>query len=91
MERSASSREKGREARRALGFPLLQQHDSRFSTYILSIVYVVFPTLTSASICFRSRPNIFMGKRQKAVYRLVTAPHGGTQKYTLAIAYDSPR
>ena len=31
------------------------------------------------------------GKRQKAVYRLVTAPQGGTQKYTLAFAYDSPR
>ena len=30
------------------------------------------------------------GKRQKAVYRLVTAPQGGTQKYTLAFAYDSP-
>ena len=30
------------------------------------------------------------GKRQKSVYRLVTAPQGGTQKYTLAIAYDSP-
>ena len=30
-------------------------------------------------------------KRQKAVYRLVTAPQGGTQKYTLAFAYDSPR
>ena len=33
----------------------------------------------------------FGGKRQKAVYRLVTAPQGGTQKYTLAFAYDSPR
>ena len=31
------------------------------------------------------------GKRQKAIYRLVTAPQGGTQKYTLAFAYDSPR
>ena len=31
------------------------------------------------------------GKIQKAVYRLVTAPQGGTQKYTLAFAYDSPR
>ena len=31
------------------------------------------------------------GKRQKSVYRLVTAPQGGTQKYTLAFAYDSPR
>ena len=31
------------------------------------------------------------GKRQQAVYRLVTAPQGGTQKYTLAFAYDSPR
>ena len=30
------------------------------------------------------------GKRQKAIYRLVTAPQGGTQKYTLAFAYDSP-
>ena len=27
-----------------------------------------------------------MGKRQKSVYRLVTAPQGGTQKYTLAFA-----
>ena len=26
------------------------------------------------------------GKRQKSVYRLVTAPQGGTQKYTLAFA-----
>ena len=33
----------------------------------------------------------FLGKRQKWVYRLVTAPQGGTQKYTLAFAYDSPR
>ena len=31
------------------------------------------------------------GKRQKAIYRLLTAPQGGTQKYTLAFAYDSPR
>ena len=30
-------------------------------------------------------------KRQKAVYGLVTAPQGGTQKYTLTFAYDSPR
>ena len=30
-------------------------------------------------------------KRQKSVYRLVTAPQGGTQKNTLAFAYDSPR
>ena len=34
---------------------------------------------------------ILMGKRQKAIYRLVTAPQGGTQKYTLAFAYYSPR
>ena len=31
------------------------------------------------------------GKRQKAVYHLVTSPQGGTQKDTLAFAYDSPR
>ena len=31
------------------------------------------------------------GKRQKSVYRLVTAPQGGTQNYTLAFAYDSTR
>ena len=31
------------------------------------------------------------GKRHKSVYRLVTAPQGGTQKYTLTFAYDSPR
>ena len=31
------------------------------------------------------------GKRQKSVYRLVNAPQGGTQKYTLDFAYDSPR
>ena len=31
------------------------------------------------------------GKRQKAIYCLVTAPQGGIQKYTLAFAYDSPR
>ena len=30
-------------------------------------------------------------KRHTSVYRLVTAPQGGTQKYTLAFAYDSPR
>ena len=30
-----------------------------------------------------------MVKRQKAVYRLVTAPQGGKQKYTLPFAYDS--
>ena len=30
------------------------------------------------------------GKCQKAIYRLVTAPQGGTQKYTMAFAYDSP-
>ena len=34
---------------------------------------------------------ILMTKRHKTVYRLVTAPQGGTQKYTLAFAYDSPR
>ena len=34
---------------------------------------------------------LFKGKRHKAVYRLVTAPQGGTQKYTLTFAYDSPR
>ena len=34
---------------------------------------------------------LILGKRHKAVYRLVTAPQGGTQKYTLAFAYDSPR
>ena len=33
----------------------------------------------------------FKGKRQKAVYHLVSAPQGGTQKHTLAFAYDSPR
>ena len=32
-----------------------------------------------------------ISRRQKAVYRLVTAPQGGTQKYTLTFAYDSPR
>ena len=54
-------------------------------------------------LCFRSlfclSPSVvllvgllyFSGKRQKAVYRLVTAPQGGTPKYTLAFAYDSPR
>ena len=31
------------------------------------------------------------GKRQKAIYRLVTAPQGGTVKYTLDFAYESPR
>ena len=30
-------------------------------------------------------------KRQKSVYRLVTAPQGGTQKYTLTFAYYSLR
>ena len=30
-------------------------------------------------------------KRHKAVYILITAPQGGTQKNTLAFAYDSPR
>ena len=36
--------------------------------------------------------NIFpLGKRQKSVYRIVTAPQGGTQKYTLAFANDSSR
>ena len=34
---------------------------------------------------------LYKGKRQKAIYRLVTAPQGGTQKYTLAFAYDSSR
>ena len=29
--------------------------------------------------------NTIRGKRHKAVYRLVTAPQGGTQKYTLAL------
>ena len=33
-KRSAPSREKGREARRAIGYPLLQRHDWRFATYI---------------------------------------------------------
>ena len=37
---------------------------------------------------FRRRKKV---ERQKAVYRLVTVPQGGTQKYTLAFAYDSPR
>ena len=36
-------------------------------------------------------PRKLMGKRQKAVYRLLTAPDGGTRKYTLAFAYHSPR
>ena len=35
-KRSTSSQEKSREARRALGFPLLQRHDSGFATYIYS-------------------------------------------------------
>ena len=39
----------------------------------------------------REKNEFFLGKRPKAIYRLVTAPQGGTQKYTLAFAYDSPR
>ena len=39
----------------------------------------------------KNESRIYMGKRQKAIYRLVTAPQGGTQKYTLAFACDSPR
>ena len=39
----------------------------------------------------RYKYRTFFSKRQKAVYRLVTAPQAGTQKYTLAFAYDSPR
>ena len=38
-----------------------------------------------------AKMRFYKGKRQKAVYRLVTAPQGGTQKYTLTFAYDSPR
>ena len=30
-------------------------------------------------------------RKSHAVYRLVTAPQGGTQNYTLAFAYDFPR
>ena len=37
-----------------------------------------------------SENDIPPSKRQKAIYRLVAAPQGGTQKYT-AFAYDSPR
>ena len=34
----------------------------------------------------RNRPiSGLLGKRQKAIYRLVTAPQSGTQKYTLAL------
>ena len=38
MKRSAANREKGREARRALGFPLLERHDFGFATYFMFIV-----------------------------------------------------
>ena len=54
--------------------------------YGVNVPYqVAMPTLVHAS------GNNIMVKRQKAVYRLVSAPQGGTQKYTLAFAYDSPR
>ena len=40
-KRSASSREKDPEGRRAIGFPLLQWHDSGFATYyILRSIYI---------------------------------------------------
>ena len=47
------------------------------------------PAFNIAFICIYV--HIIMVKSHKAVYRLVTAPQGDTQKYTLAFAYDSPR
>ena len=43
-------------------------------------------------VCVRVLLYVYiLAKRQKAVYRLVTEPQGGPQKYTLTFAYDSPR
>ena len=51
----------------------------------------IFPLYSGHSISISAQNGYIMGKRQKAVRHLATAPQGGTQKYTLAFAYDSPR
>ena len=49
------------------------------------------PTDRYRPVDAKTEPIYKIFKRQKSVYRLVTAPQGGTQKYTLTFAYDAPR